>query len=54
MTSLELTLRKDESFTTSLEALYEIFRRLKPGEPMSDEGVKITLFKNSLIQSVMT
>ncbi len=45
MTSLELTLRKDESFTTSLEALYEIFRRLKPGEPMSDEGVK-----NHLIQ----
>lgn len=45
MTPLEITLRKDESITTKREALYEIFRKLKPGEPTSDEGVK-----NHLIQ----
>lgn len=45
MTPLEITLRKDEGFTSKREALYEIFKKLKPGEPTSDEGVK-----NHLIQ----
>ena len=45
MTPLEITLRKDEAFTSKREALYEIFKKLKPGEPTSDEGVK-----NHLIQ----
>ncbi len=45
LTPLELTLRKDEAFSSKREALYEIFKKLKPGEPTSDEGVK-----NHLIQ----
>ena len=33
------TIEKDSSTDTSLKALSEIFKRLKPGEPMTNEGV---------------
>lgn len=39
LTALELTLRKDASTSSSLEALYTIFSKLKPGEPATNEGV---------------
>ena len=45
LTALELTLRKDEEIQGELQALYEIFRKLKPGEPMSDDGVKNHLYQ---------
>ncbi len=45
LTPLELTLRKDENILSQREALYEIFKKLKPGEPANDYGVK-----NHLIQ----
>ena len=37
--SLKLTLQKDSDTKGSLRALKEIFRKLKPGEPITDEGV---------------
>ena len=37
--SLRLTLSKDKDTNSSLKALKEIFRKLKPGEPITDEGV---------------
>ncbi len=37
--SLALTLEKDKDITTSSKALKEIFRKLKPGEPITENGV---------------
>ena len=37
--SLENTLSKDNNTETALKALKEIFRKLKPGEPITDDGV---------------
>jgi DNA-directed RNA polymerase subunit beta len=37
--SLEQTLAKDKDIDSSLKALKEIFKKLKPGEPITDEGV---------------
>ena len=37
--SLRETLKKDSSINKSILALKEIFRKLKPGEPITDEGV---------------
>ena len=37
--SLKLTLGKDGSITSSTIALKEIFRKLKPGEPITEDGV---------------
>ena len=39
------TLNKDAGNKTSIEALKEIFRKLKPGEPVTDEGVKTFLIQ---------
>jgi len=36
---LKQTLEKDSDSKTSLKALKEIFKKLKPGEPITDEGV---------------
>ena len=41
--SLKDTLVKDQDITSSLKALKEIFRKLKPGEPITDDGVKTFL-----------
>ncbi len=43
--SLRLTLSKDQDNKTSLKALKEIFRKLKPGEPITDEGVHTFLIQ---------
>ncbi len=37
--SLELTLEKDKDINSSSKALKEIFRKLKPGEPITEAGV---------------
>ena len=37
--SLALTLEKDKDITSSSKALKEIFRKLKPGEPITENGV---------------
>jgi len=39
-TLLKNTLQKDQDIKTSRDALIEIFRKLKPGEPITNEGVK--------------
>lgn len=39
LTPLELTLQKDIVNVSSLDALYAIFAKLKPGEPATKEGV---------------
>src|SRR5574344_692290 len=41
--TLKNTLVKDADITSSLKALKEIFRKLKPGEPITDDGVKTFL-----------
>ena len=41
--SLKQTLEKDVNIKSSLDALKEIFRKLKPGEPMTDDGVRVFL-----------
>ncbi len=35
------TIEKDKDVKTSRDALVEIFRKLKPGEPITNEGVKL-------------
>jgi DNA-directed RNA polymerase subunit beta len=42
---LQNTIEKDKDIKTSRDALVEIFRKLKPGEPITNEGVR-----NFLIQ----
>ena len=37
--SIQNTLKKDEGNKSSLDALIDIFSKLKPGEPMTNEGV---------------
>ena len=44
-TPLERTLFKDGSDITSLDALTSIFQKLKPGEPISSEGVTAHLIQ---------
>ncbi|MCH3977155.1 MAG: DNA-directed RNA polymerase subunit beta [Bacilli bacterium] len=39
LSPLELTLRKDAETRSSNQALFEIFRKLKPGEPSTEEGI---------------
>lgn len=45
LTPLELTLQKDENVNTELDALEAIFRKLKPGEPISEEGIIAHLYQ---------
>lgn len=45
LTPLELTLQKDENINTELDALEAIFRKLKPGEPISEEGIIAHLYQ---------
>ncbi|HKM02667.1 MAG TPA: DNA-directed RNA polymerase subunit beta [Bacilli bacterium] len=45
LSALELTLQKDENFVTELDALETIFRKLKPGEPISEEGIVSHLYQ---------
>ena len=45
LSALELTLQKDESIITELDALESIFRKLKPGEPISEEGIIMHLYQ---------
>jgi len=39
------TLKKDKDINSSSDALKDIFKKLKPGEPMTEEGVHIFLFQ---------
>jgi len=43
--SLKQTLAKDSDTTNSLKALKEIFKKLKPGEPITDDGVHTFLIQ---------
>ena len=43
--SLRLTLEKDSANTKSIQALKEIFRKLKPGEPITEDGVHLFLIQ---------
>lgn len=43
--SLKQTLEKDSDTKSSLKALKEIFKKLKPGEPITDEGVHTFLIQ---------
>ncbi len=45
LSALELTLQKDESVVNELDALELIFRKLKPGEPISEEGIIAHLYQ---------
>ena len=43
--SINLTLSKDQDINSSLKALKEIFRKLKPGEPITEDGVHTFLIQ---------
>lgn len=45
LSALELTLQKDENVVNELDALESIFRKLKPGEPISEEGIISHLYQ---------
>lgn len=53
LSPLELTLRKDAETRSSNQALFEIFRKLKPGEPRPKKELLILSCRSSSITNAM-